>query len=204
MLVDTLLNIQGRLPVSLGTSLTSVVLCPLKSTVVVISDYQLHVLKSESLLVLFGILLCVLQTSILCSVKCSRAVSWGNCRAHLKFFPISQESLFHCLMSSELKPIVSIYILTGFLVVPCGRVNMVLVILCQNMVLFYSEFLIISDFSASSTALGTEQVLAFGWAGGWMDGVWCIGQWIIAWLKGNMVQLSYQDQHRVTKLRTKG
>lgn len=75
MLVDTLLNIQGRLPVSLGTSLTAVVLCPLKSTVVVISDYQLHVLKSESLLVLFGILLCVLQTSILCSVKCSRAVS---------------------------------------------------------------------------------------------------------------------------------
>lgn len=87
MLVDTLLNIQGRLPVSLGTSLTSVVLCPLNSTVVVISDYQQHVLQSESLLVLFGFLLCVLQNSILCSVKCSRAVSWVNCRAHLIFFP---------------------------------------------------------------------------------------------------------------------
>lgn len=204
MLVNTLLNIHGRLPVSLGTSLTSVVLCPLNSTVVVISDYQLHVLKSESLLVLFGFLLCVLQNSVPCSVKCSRAVSWVNCRAHLIFFPISQESLFHGLMSSELKPIVSTYILTWFLFVPCRRVNMVLVILSQNMVLFYSEFLIISDFSASSTAPGTDQVLATGGAGGWMDGVWHIGQWMIAWLKGNMIQLSYQDQHRGTKLRTKG
>lgn len=60
-------------------------------------------------------------------------------------------------MSSVLKFIVS-YIMTGFLVVPCGRVNVVLVTPPQKMVLFYSEFLIISDFSALSTGLGTKQV----------------------------------------------
>lgn len=179
MLVDTLLNIHGRLPVSLGTSLTSVVLCTLNSTVVVISDYQLHVLKSESLLVLFGFLLCVLQNSVLCSVKCSRAVSWVNCRAHLIFFPISQESLFHCLMSSELKPIVSTYILTWFLVVLCGRVNMVLVSLSQNMVCFILNFslFLTSPHQAQHLEQSRYWPLA-GQVGGWMVYDISVSEWL--------------------------
>lgn len=55
-------------------------------------------------------------------------------------------------MSNVLKPIVS-YILTRW------KVNIVLAIPSQNLLLFYSEFLIISDFSALSTGPETEEVI---------------------------------------------
>lgn len=54
-----------------------------------------------------------------------------------------------------LKSIVS-YILIRFFIVPCGRVNMGLSIPFQNLVLFYSEILIISDLLASSIESGKE------------------------------------------------
>lgn len=65
-----------------------------------------------------------------------------------------------------LKSIVSC-ILTGFLVVPCGRSHIVLTTSFKNLVLFYYYFLIISDFSASSIGSETEKVINNAH---WMDG----------------------------------
>lgn len=82
--------------------------------------------------------------------------SQGNNRAYLNFFfSFSGIPEFPCLPSNMLKSIVS-YILIGFFTVPCGRVNMGLIIPSQNLVLFCSEFLIISDLLASSVESGKE------------------------------------------------
>ena len=78
--------------------------------------------------------------------------SQGNNRAYLNFSGIP---VFPCLLSNMLKSIVS-YILIRFFIVPCGRVNMGLSIPSQNLVLFYSEILIISDLLASSIESGKE------------------------------------------------
>ena len=152
----------------------SIVLSPLwysalwTVAIVVVSDYGLNVLKSDSLLALFRFLLSVLQYSSLYSMKCSKMEGWGNSKSHLNFFPhLSGIPVFHCLIYSVLKSIVS-YILNGFLVFTYeGKYGPCYFLSKYSLVLFW-----ISDFSASSTLPGIEQVIS-KFSG--MDDVLCIG-----------------------------
>lgn len=147
MLINTLLNIQGRLSksVSLCGPDSFLVFCPLNFSYLGCPRLSAPCSQMSSGSVL-------VPPVCITAWKCSQVESWGNIRAHLDFFPTS---IFHGLVSSVLKSIVS-YILTGFLVVPYGKINKVFITSSQNLVLFYYYFLIISDFSASSIGSGTE------------------------------------------------
>lgn len=125
-------------------------------------DSQLHVLKSERLLVLFGF-------SVYWGLKNSRWQAKAIIGLISISFSLSGIPEFPCLLSNMLKSIVS-YILIGFFTVPCGRVNMGLIIPSQNLVLFCSEFLIISDLLASSVESGKEWVINKCLLGGQVGG----------------------------------
>lgn len=102
------------------------------NSVSVAPDSQLHVLKSERLLVLFGF-------SVLRAEKLQVA-SQGNNRFISNFF-FSLRNPWISLSAVQYVEIHCFIYFNWFFTVPCGRVNMGLIIPSQNLVLFCSEFL---------------------------------------------------------------